>query len=223
MCGCWYDFCKIQWQIVIASSPFLFPPLAFASLFTCYLRVTFHNYIPKWTAYLQAIWSFTPSLSPMASLPSGPPWPLSAQRPYPPVSHAIIQPSISTLQPLMPSTTPASLTSSPSCLSSAIHPSCLVPHDLSQPSIPPLQSHMLSFGPASLPSSPSCPPHNPSIPNLQSFIPFFSHTSLLSGHSCPPSAQHSTLHSLSSAPLPSGPYCPSSALHVRFKTPINKK
>lgn len=181
------------------------------------------SYIPKWTDYLQAIWSFMPSLSPMASLPSGPSWPISAQHPYPPVSHAILQPGISILQPLMPSTTPASQTSSPSCLSSAINPSCLVSHDLSQPSIPPLQSHMLSFGPASLPSSLSCPPHNPSIPNLQSFIPFFSHTSFLSGHSCPPSAQHSTLHSLSSASLPSGPYCPSPALHVRFKTPINKK
>ena len=152
--------------------------------------MTFHNYIPKWTAYLQAIWSFMPSLSPMASLPSGPPRPLSAQRPYPPVSHAIRQPSISTLQPLMPSTTLASLTSSLSYLSSTIHPCCLVPRDLSQPNIPTLQSHMLSFSPASLPSGPSCPLHNPSIPNLQSFMPFFSHASLLSGHSCPPSAQH---------------------------------
>ena len=167
MFGCWYDFCKIQWQIVIASSPILFPPLAFASMFTCYLRVTFHIFLNG-------------QITCRLSGPSCPP--LVQWHPYP-----------------------------------------LVPHDLSQPSIPPLQSHMLSFGPASLPSSPSCPPHNPSIPNLQSFIPFFSHTSLLSGHSCPPSAQHSTLHSLSSAPLPSGPYCPSSALHVRFKTPINKK
>lgn len=124
------------------------------------------SYTPKWTDYLQAIWSFMPSLSPMASLPSGPSWPISAQHPYPPVSHAILQPGISILQPLMPSTTPASQTSSPSCLSSAINLSCLVSHDLSQPSIPPLQSHMLSFGPASLPSSLSCPPHNPSIPNL---------------------------------------------------------
>ena len=103
------------------------------------------SYIPKWTAYLQAIWSFMPSLSPMASLPY---LPISAQRPYPPVSHAILQPSISTLQPLMPSTTPASLTFSPSCLSSAIHPCCLVTHALPQPSIPILQSLAAYFNPA---------------------------------------------------------------------------
>ena len=95
------------------------------------------SYIPKWTDYLQATWSFMPSLSPMASLPSGPSWPISAQHPYPPVSHAILQPGISTLQPLMPSTTPASLTSSPSCLSSGIHPCCLVTHALPQPGIEP--------------------------------------------------------------------------------------
>ena len=137
------------------------------------------SYIPKWTDYLQAIWSFMPSLSPMASLPSGPSWPISAQRPYPPVSHAILRPS---------------------------------------------------------------------IPNLQSFMPFFSHTSLLSGHSCPPSAQHPyppvshempslspsipTLQSLAAYFNPAFPelcnptlqsLLPSSALHVQFKTPINKK
>ena len=189
-----------------------------------------------------------PSHSPMASLPSGPSWPISAQHPYPPVSHAILQPGISTLQPLMLSTTPASHTSSPSCLSSAIHPCCLVPRDLSQPNIPTLQSHMLSFSPASLPSAPHalsttpasltsspsclssgihpcCPVTHahpqPSIPTLQSLM------------KCPPSAPASlpssplqltsTLHSLSSATLPSGPYCPPSALHVQFKTPINQK
>ena len=137
----------------------------------------------------------------------------------------------------MPSKTPASLTSSPSCLSSAIHPCCLVPRDLSQPNIPTLQSHMLSFSPASLPSSPSCPLHNPSIPNLPCLSsgihpccavthahPQPSIPTLQSLMKCPPSAPASlpssplqltsTLHSLSSATLPSGPCCPPSALHV---------
>lgn len=114
------------------------------SLPTTYFCICVHmllpcdfSYIPKWTAYLQAIWSFMPSLSPMACLPSGPSWPIPTQHPSPPVSHAILQPSISTLQPLMPSTTPASLTSSPSCPSSATHPCCLVTHALPQPSIQP--------------------------------------------------------------------------------------
>ena len=123
------------------------------------------SYIPKWTAYLQAIWSFMPSLSPMASLPSGPSWPTSAQRPYPPVSHAILQPSISTLQPLMPSTTPASLTSSPSCLSSGIHPSCPLTHALPQPSIPTLQS-LTAYSKLAFPEF--C------FPTLRSLLPFLS-------------------------------------------------
>ena len=117
------------------------------------------SYIPKWTDYLQAIWSFMPSLGPMASLPSGLSWPISAQRPYPPVSHAILQPGSSTLQP---STTPASLTSSPSCLSSAIHPCCLVTHALPQPQHPyPPVSHEM-------------PSLSPSIPTLQSLAAYFS-------------------------------------------------
>ena len=123
------------------------------------------SYIPKWTDYLQAIWSFMPSLSPMASLPSGPSWPISAQHPYPPVSHVILQPNNSTLQPPMPSTTPASLTSSPSCLSSAIHPSCLVSHALPQPSIPTLQS-LTAYSNFAFPEF--C------FPNLQSLLPSLS-------------------------------------------------
>lgn len=123
------------------------------------------SYVPKWTAYLHAIWSFMPSLSPMAFLSSGPSWPISTQRPYPPVSHAILQPSVSTLQPLMPSTTPASLTSSASCLSSAIHYCCLVTHALPQPSIPTLQSLTAYFNPA-FPEL--C------IPTLQSLLPSLS-------------------------------------------------
>ena len=43
----WFQptFGKFQKQIVITSSPFLCPPLTFASVFTCYLCVTFHIFL----------------------------------------------------------------------------------------------------------------------------------------------------------------------------------
>ena len=193
--------------------------------------MTFHD-IPKWTPYLQAIWSFIPSLSPTASLPFGPSWPTSAQHPYHPVSSALPQPSNSTLQSPMLSLSPASLPfslrcpasaqhphppcqsltpffslasppSSLACYPSAQHPHPPVSHTILQSTIPAVRSIMPSLSPASPPSMPVPDAFlQPSIPTLQSLM------------KCPPSAQ---------ASLPSSPYCPSSALYVRFKTPINKK
>ena len=206
-----------------------FPTTCFC-IFVHMLLACDFSYIPKWTAYLQAIWSFMPSLSPMASLPY---LPISAQRPYPPVSHAILQPSISTLQPVMPSPQPQR--PKPPVLHAFLQPYIPpVSHAILQPSISTLQPLMPSTTPASLTSSPSCLSSGihpccpvthahpqPSIPTLQSLM------------KCPPSAPASlpssplqptsTLHSRSSATLPSSPYCPPSALHVQFKTPINKK
>ena len=91
---------KVQWQTVIASSPFLFPPLAFVSVFTCYLRMTFHIFLNG-------------QITCRLSGPSCPP--LVQWHPYPLVPHDLSQPSIPTLQSHMLSFSPASLSSSPSC------------------------------------------------------------------------------------------------------------
>lgn len=148
MFGCWYDFCKIQWQIVIASSPILFPPLAFASMFTCYLRVTFHIFLngqitcrlsgPSCPPLVQ--WHPYPlvphDLSQPSSLPSGLTCYPSAQQLYPPAPHALYNPSIPNLQSFMPFFSHTSQLSGLSCPPSAQHPYPPVPHSLLQLCIP---------------------------------------------------------------------------------------
>ena len=175
MFGCWYDFCKIQWQIVIASSPILFPPLAFASMFTCYLRVTFHIFLNG-------------QITCRLSGPSCPP--LVQWHPYPLVPHDLSQPSIPTLQSHMLSFSPTTLPSSPSCPLQPQHPKPPVLHAFLQPYIPVVWSLVTYLSPTSLPSSLTCYPSAqhlyPPAPHALSTTP----ASLTSSLSCLPSAIH---------------------------------